>query len=226
MKILLFDIETSPLIGYTWGTFDQNVIQVKDEWTLLSFAYKWFGSKEVFCKTRKGEKTDKALTKQLWHVMSEADIIIGHNGDAFDIKKAQAKFLEHGLPPLKPFKSIDTLKVARQRFKLTSNRLDSLGELLGLGRKLKTGGFDLWLGCMADKPKSWALMAKYNKQDVVLLEKVYLKLRPWAKGHPPVHANKPGHCPRCNHMSNLDGNCVKCKGPFKVIAKTGVLKSA
>lgn len=226
MKILLFDIETSPLISYTWGTFDQNVIKVKNEWTLLSFAFKWLGEKEVTCYTRKGEKSDKHLTRKLWAIMDKADLIIAHNGDAFDIKKAQAKFLEHKLPPTRPFKTLDTLKVARQRFKLTSNRLDDLGELLGLGRKLHTGGFDLWLGCMADKPESWKIMAKYNKQDVVLLEKVYLELRPWAKTHIAIHRGASGKCPRCDQkLSMLAKRCFACNGNI-IANKAGVLKSA
>ena len=30
-RILLFDIETSPLISYTWGIWEQDVIEVKEE---------------------------------------------------------------------------------------------------------------------------------------------------------------------------------------------------
>jgi hypothetical protein len=31
---------------------------------------------------------------------------------------------------------------------------------------------------------SWKLMKDYNKQDVVLLEKIYLHFRPWMRSHP------------------------------------------
>jgi hypothetical protein len=32
---------------------------------------------------------------------------------------------------------------------------------------------------MADDPKAWALMGRYNRQDVKLLEKLYVALLPW-----------------------------------------------
>ena len=174
--------------------------------------------------TRRGQKTDKELTQKLWGIMNQADIVVAHNAAAFDVKKSQAKFLEHSLAPLKPYKIIDTLKVARSQFKLTNNRLSSLGELLKVGGKKETTGFDLWLGCMADEPKSWRLMAAYNKQDVVLLERVYLKLRPWIKNHPHVNYELPGSCPKCGSfkIDVVHLVCQHCKGRVKPKGKQGV----
>jgi DNA polymerase elongation subunit (family B) len=200
-KILLFDIETSPNVGYVWGKYDQNVIDYKSEWELLCFAYKWYGEKEIKCIARPDfkDKTDKSITKALWKLIDEADILIAHNGDEFDIKKATAKFIEHGLVPPRPSRSVDTKKVAKRYFKFNSNKLDDLGKLLGVGRKVKTGGFDLWLGCMAGKKSSWRDMIKYNKQDIALLERVYNKLLPWTDNHPNVShiAGRPDGCPKC-----------------------------
>lgn len=201
-KILLFDIETSPNISYTWhGKYDQTVIDFKKEWELLSFGYKWLDEKTVHCITRNNfkDKTDKSLTKALWKIIDEADIIIAHNGLAFDIKKSNAKFIEHGLTPPSPYKVVDTLKVARNKFKFNSNRLNDLGRYLGVGEKVKTGGFDLWLGCMANKAASWKLMVKYNKQDVLLLERVYKKLLAWITNHPnlTLFTHKLASCTKC-----------------------------
>ena len=39
-KILLIDIETAPNLGYIWGKYEQNVIDYKTEWYLLSFCAK------------------------------------------------------------------------------------------------------------------------------------------------------------------------------------------
>lgn len=201
VKVLLFDIETSPSLGYTWGKWEQNVISFKKEWEMLSFAYKWLDQKQVYCLSRQdfADKTEKSLIKALWNVMDEADIIIAHNGDQFDNKKSKAKFIEHGLTPPSPYKTIDTKKVAKSQFMFNSNSLDDLGRLLKVGRKKQTGGFDLWLGCMANKKKSWELMKKYNKQDVLLLERVYLKMLPWITNHPSVAQYNTGKaCPKCN----------------------------
>ena len=211
-KIVLFDIESSPNISYTWGVFEQNVIEVQKPWELLSYAFKELGSNKVTCVTRLDfkDKTDKSLTKSLWSMMNDADVLIAHNLLAFDLKKSNAKFLQHGFPPPKPSQTVDTLKVARKHFKLNSNRLNDLGKLLGVGQKVQTGGFQLWLDCMAGIKKAWDKMSKYNKQDVVLLEKVYLKLLPWINNHPNVAVELDG-CPKCGNHSLQSRGTVTTK---------------
>lgn len=203
-KILFYDIETAPILGYTWGKYEQNVLGIKQEWYMLSFSAKWQGGKTIvkalpdYQLYKKEPHNDRPLVRDLWELFDEADIVIGHNSNKFDNRKSNARFIAHGLTPPAPYKTVDTLKIARQYFNFTSNRLDDLGKVLGVGRKVKTGGFDLWLKCLAGDSKAWALMKKYNKQDVVLLEEVYLKLRPWANNHPNL-ANFTGTavCPKC-----------------------------
>jgi len=201
-KILLYDIETTPNLAYVWGKWQQDVIAYDEEWHMLSYAYKWLGEKKVYCNSLPDYKdkagSDKSLVKSLWKFHDEADIIIAHNGDAFDQKKSNARFLYWNLKRPSPYKSIDTLKVARKYFKFNSNKLDDLAKILSIGSKVKHTGFELWLGCMQNKAASWKTMVKYNKQDVKLLEEVYLRLRPWMNNHPNVAAlNKPEACPYC-----------------------------
>ena len=74
-------------------------------------------------------------------MFDEADVVIAHNGDKFDMRKANARF-GHYEPPM-PVQQVDTLKVARKYFKFESNKLGDLGEHLGLGNKEVTGGFAL-----------------------------------------------------------------------------------
>ena len=122
-----------------------------------------------------------------------------HNCDKFDIRKSNAKFIEYGFKPPATYKTVDTLKIARRYFRFDSNKLDSLGEYLGLGRKVKTGGFDLWDRCIQGEEKALRLMEKYNKKDVELLENVYLKLRPWMTNHPNLNliSETRHNCPIC-----------------------------
>jgi len=216
-KILLYDIETSPNVGYTWEKYEQNVIQFTKEWELLTFAYKWFGEKKVNVVTRKDfrDSTDKSVAKALHNVLSEADVVVAHNGNSFDNKKARAKFIEHGLGPTSPFLQIDTKLIARRYFKFNSNSLDDLGKLLKVGRKLKHQGFDLWVGCMRGDVQSFKEMARYNKQDVLLLERVYKKLLPWMSSHPNVGslAGRPDSCPKC-------GGKLHARGVFNTTTST------
>lgn len=197
-RVLFYDIETGPNLAYVWGKYEQDVIAFVNEWELLSFAFRWQGEGKVISYGR-DKHTEKELVKELWKLFDEADIVIAHNGDQFDQRMSNAKFLEFGLLPPSPYRTVDTLKVARRYFRFNSNKLDDLGQLLGLGRKVKTGGFDLWKGCLANDPKSWVQMLRYNRQDVILLEKVYGVLRPWIENHPSVGTmqGNPDACEVC-----------------------------
>lgn len=207
-KILLFDIETSPNLGYIWGKWEQNVIAFEQEWFMLSFCAKWLDGKTItrglidYPAYVKDKTNDKALVTELWQLFNEADIIIGHNGDKFDVRKSNTRFIEHGLMPPEPYKTIDTLKVAKKYFAFNSNKLDDLGKRLGVGRKIKTGGFELWLACLQGDAKAWQSMKRYNRQDVLLLEQIYLKLRPWITGHPNVSilTQTLDGCPSCGSL--------------------------
>lgn len=201
-KILLFDIETSPNVGYCWGKWEQNIVEFLKESHLLSFSWKFKGDKKVkalslpdFKLYKKDPENDIELVKELHKLFNEADILVAHNGNNFDVKMANMFFLKNGLEPIDEKKYFDTKLAAKSKFRFNSNKLDDIGHYLGLGRKINTGGFELWKDCLAGDKKAWAHMVKYNKQDVLLLEKVYDKISPWCK-HPEVHINE-GVCPVC-----------------------------
>lgn len=207
-RILLFDIETSPNLAWMWNKYEQNAVgDFIKERMIICFAWKFLGDKEVktasvvdyygYQKNFLVTKNRKLIDK-LHNVMSSADIIVAQNGDNFDVKMANAEFIQYGLTPTPPYKTVDTLKIARSKFKFNSNRLDDIGARLQLGRKVKTGGFDLWLGCLRGEKASWDKMLEYNKQDVVLLEQIYLKLRPWMPNHPNMNVfDGKSACPTC-----------------------------
>lgn len=204
-RILLFDIETTPLIGTAWQKYDTDLLWMMQDWYMLCFAYKWLDERKThviaqpdFKTYRAGSPNDYFVVKRLHELFSEADIIIAHNGNAFDVRKAMARFIYHRLGPPAPSLQVDTLKMARKYFSFTSNKLDDLGEYLSLGRKLHTDK-DLWRSCMNGDMKAWKRMKRYNQQDVRLLERVYLTLLPYDSGHP-NRANiegRPEACPRC-----------------------------
>lgn len=209
-KILLFDIETAPNVGYIWGKYQQDVIEYTSEWYILCWSAKWLDGKQTtkcladYDGYKPGSENDVELVSDLYQLLQSADIVVAHNGDKFDVKRVNTRFIEHGLEPTAPFKTVDTCKVARKHFGFNSNKLDDLGRRLGVGRKVKTGGFELWKGCLQGDPKSWARMKRYNRQDVLLLESVYLKLRPWMPQHPNIGAitEAPDACRNCGG-SNL-----------------------
>lgn len=210
MKIILFDIETAPILAYVWGLYEQNVLSVERPSFLLCFGWKELGKKEIQCPSlpdfklyKRDPFDDGALVKEMWKVLNDADIVVAHNGDAFDVKKANGFFMKHGLPPPKPYQTVDTLKELKKVAKLDSHKLDAVGDFLKLGRKVHTGGIKLWMDCINRKPQAWAKMVRYCKQDVSLLERAYKTLRPWMKQHPnlSLYLGRDG-CPKCgsSHM--------------------------
>lgn len=202
MKILLWDIETLPIVGAIWTIFEPTLghESILEDWSIVTTAWKWYGERKVSSISAfPGDpKNDKLVVQHLHKILSEADVIVHHNGDAFDIKKFNARAIFHGLPPLPPIPTVDTKKIAKNIFGFTCNRLDYLGKFLGVGGKISTGGIELWKKVMKGDKAAFAKMIRYNKQDVVVLEGVYKKLRPFMKNHP-NHQRHSGVkcCPNC-----------------------------
>lgn len=201
MKILTVDIETSPNLGYVWGLFKQNIAitQLEDVGEVISFAAKWYGKKKVmfFSVHHDGKE---AMVQAAHDLLSEADAVVGYNSKSFDMKHLHREFILSGLNPPAPYKDIDLLNVVKQNFRFTSNKLDFVSQQLGLGAKTSHTGFQLWKDCLEGDAKAWALMKKYNMQDVVLTEQLYDRLLPWIKSHPHrgLYSGTETHvCPNC-----------------------------
>lgn len=183
---LVYDIETAPALVYTWGAFDQNIIATVQDWYALEFSYKWLNRGKVKSVAiwdsptyTAGSPDDRYVAERLAALFDVADVIIAHNGDKFDRRKANARFLYHGIDPPSPYQSVDTLKVARREFQNYKNSLDDLGRLYLEERKKSHDGFALWEGAMNGDPKRQKEMVRYANQDVLVLEKLYVKLLPW-----------------------------------------------
>lgn len=206
-KILIFDIEISATEAAVWGMWRQNINpeQIISPWFMLTWSAKWLFSDELMSgrltsKEAKNED-DSRIVKDLWNLLDQADVVVAHNGDSFDIPRMNVRFLVNGLAPTSPYQKIDTLKVAKREFAFLYNKLDELAKVLGLDGKIKTN-FELWSRARKGDDEALKEMEKYNIQDVKLLEEVYLELRPWIKLHPSVALfleKEHAVCPSCGH---------------------------
>jgi DNA polymerase elongation subunit (family B) len=204
LKILYFDIETTPLVAYSWGPkWKTNLLDFVEPVRILSFSAKWDGGKHItkgwphYKGYKPNKLDDKAIVKAIWDLFDEADIIIAHNGIDFDIRIVNARFTYHGLTPPSQYKVLDTKNEAKKYLRLASYTLDDICGYFGFGKKLPHEGFSLWLRCMAGDKAAWKTMLEYNSHDVGLLEQVYKKVRPFIKQHPHILPDKPQCCPRC-----------------------------
>jgi len=207
-KILLIDIETAPNIAYVWGAWKQNVGQ--NQWVskgyIMSYAAKWLGDDTIIYNENRTTNDAKILF-DLFGLLNEADIVVAHHGDKFDLPTIKARGLIHGFSPPSPYHTVDTRKVAYSQFRFVSNSLANLCQELGLPQKKdhkKFPGFELWLECMAGNPEAWQEMKDYNIADVISLEALYLRLRPYINNHPNVaYPDEDGTvvCPKCGSQN-------------------------
>ena len=190
-KILVYDIETAPIIGFVWGLWDQNVglNQIIGDWHVIAWSAKWLGEDKImYADQRKAKdmENDKDILKKLWLLLDEADAVVTQNGQSFDQRKLYARFLLHGMQPPSRSKHFDTKCIASKHFAFTSNKLEYLTDKLCTKYKKlkhkKFEGFELWRECLSGNLAAWREMEKYNKHDVLSTEELYLKLRPWTEG--------------------------------------------
>jgi hypothetical protein len=215
-NVLLFDVETSPIISYVWGAHKQyiNYQQIIRPWHLISWAARWLYETDVHSdvltvnEALKGD--DKRITKSLWKMFNDADIIIAHNCKKFDDKRAKTRFILNGLNPPSPYQIIDTYEQSYKEFAFTSNKLDYLGNIFNDYGKIDTD-FDLWAKSInfdrkyskEEQKKALQYMLKYNIQDVFVLEEYYLMIRPWIKNHPNMGI----------YQESVQPVCYKCGSP-------------
>ena len=190
-NILIFDVETAPMEIYVWGLYKQrpsheNVIM---DWYLLSWSAKWLFSDEVMSDVLTPEEAidgnDERICQSMWNLFETAHIVIAHNANRFDIRKLNARWMLNGLLPPSPYKTIDTLKESIKIAAHSSHKLDYLGQIIAKKGKLETD-YDLWKRCKKGDPTALKYMEEYNREDVLLLEDVYLGMRPWINSHPNV----------------------------------------
>lgn len=210
VRRLFIDLETSPMIAYTWAIGRKVSLghdNILKEPKIICAAYKWEG-KEVQALTWDRNQCDKAMMASLVRIMMQADEIIAHNGDRFDVPWIRTRCVIHGIRIPHQLPTVDTLKQARRGFRFPSNRLDYLGQYLGHGKKKDTGGFGLWKSVMDKDAQALRDMVSYCKRDVDLLEKVWGSLYAYVKPttHVGVAAGGYKHwCPSCG-SSNVKRN--------------------
>lgn len=179
-KILVFDIETSHNLQYAFDVWNGvPVNNIKEERNILTASWLWLDNpKEVFgvSVTPTHPRDDRRVLEALSKAISQADAVVAHYGDKFDMPYVRARLAINGMDPIPNVKQIDTCKLAKSLFKFNSNRLDYLGHVLGLGRKKKIPA-ETWIEIFeGDKPtrtRAIETMLDYNKQDVGLLKDVF-----------------------------------------------------
>lgn len=203
IKRLFFDVETSYLTAVgIWRCWNQTIRpnQLRGEIKIICVSYKWQFEDKVHTLKWNSKQDDYSLVKKFIKVLGEADEIVAHNGDRFDMKELRTRAIKHDLLMYPNYRTNDTLKKARKYFNFKSNKLDYIGEFLNIGRKLDHEGIDLWTKTMSGDSDALQRMVDYCEQDVILLEDAFVKFAPYVDHNTNFAVLKGGYkwqCPEC-----------------------------
>ena len=189
-KVLFFDLESAGVNSFC-----------ADLAVVVCFGYKFLGEKESHVLTidqypnwfsKETGLNDRGLLTAALKLMQDADVIVAHYGERFDVPFFQGRCLIQNLIPPPPTKLRDTWRIARTHFKFFSNRLANIADHLKLNeKKMQKKVPEHWPGwwqkALAGNKTAIAEMGEYCRQDVNTLEQVYLRLRPYDKQHPRLY---------------------------------------
>jgi len=228
-RVLIYDIETARVEARLWWAGKQyvNGNQITSDPSIITIAWKWVGENKVNYLKWDKNKIDKKLVTKFLKIYNKADMVIGYNNDRFDNKWINTRALKYGLEVNTFVKSFDIMKQSKRLFRLPSYSMNYLAKFLGVQTKLQHTGLAMWdaiqYGKKKEAKKAMKLMVKYNIQDIIVTEQVYLKVRKYMKS--PIHlgvvaGESKTSCPVCGGThSKLHHTTVTAAGTIQHIMK-------
>lgn len=176
-------------------------------------AWKKLGQKTVnvrsvadYAAYKKDPTDDKQLLEEVRDVLSDAGAWVTWYGQGFDQKFVNSRLTLHGLSPLPPVPHIDGWRIAREKLLLHSNRLASVSSFLGIEEKTPLSG-PIWVKAGAGNQTALNYVIKHCKQDVVVLEQAYERIKHLATSGPNIAVitgnSGADSCPRCGVEGRL-----------------------
>lgn len=172
MKVVSLDFEMSGLNA--------------DFGILLCGCFKTWGKQKVTTlrqdrmdNYRKEPWNDEKLALALRDQVDDADIIVTWNGKRFDIPFLTARLAVYGHEPPKRVKHIDLLYQSRYKWKLHSNRLDSVLKFLDAPEEFSKTHIEPkhWVKALMGYRKSMDYIVHHCVQDVKALDWVYEQMK-------------------------------------------------
>lgn len=209
-RVLFYDLETSLQTVAVFQLGGNDWIQpsnILTERHMISACWNWLGEDKIHSvsllddqkRWKADHHDDYHVVKTIHDEIAKADVIVAHYGDSFDNKYVLTRSLKHDLDPLPPVQTIDTKKIAKQKFYFNANNLDYIGKFLDIGSKIHVPG-GLWLKILhggKEAEKAIKTMVEYNKGDVKLLKEVFMKMLPYIPNYINRELFGAEGCPRC-----------------------------
>lgn len=171
---------------------------------------KWYASDELIELAEWDKGGRKQFLRKVHRLLEQADIVVGHHVTQADIPWLMGDLhIEAGLPPLPPFKTVDTLKVLRTQFKSGApfKSLDAFCQIAGIPAKTDKYDRNAMERAVTEKSvEDRERLVAYCSGDVLATQGLYDYLRPHIKGHPALFADgkdKLTSCHRCGHETEI-----------------------
>lgn len=183
-NILVIDIETTPLIVYTFSLKTDYIgpSQIIKNPELLAVAANWAESDEVMYKDR-SKFSEREIAEWTKELLDKADIVVGQNSKRFDTKFINARIEFFKMTRPSDYRQQDTKLIAKASFNLPSYSLKAMCEYFGLEHRktdhAKFPGLELWKACEANIPEAWEEMKSYNIMDVKTTKELWTRLIKW-----------------------------------------------
>lgn len=195
--IMFFDIESFPYVSYQWGLYNASSVKVLSHNSILLFGYK------KICEGNKGKfnylsvkdfDSYKDFIEAIHDVVSDVDIAVGYNSVKFDSRFLKREFARFDLD-FPVYKEVDLYREVKRNFLMGRNSLNFVGKFFGIGSKVYDGvSIELFEGCLNNDESSWKKMINYNRRDVIIVERLYFKLRKYIQNHPNYAIYKGSFC--------------------------------
>lgn len=204
-NVLILDIErmkgTATIEFWDLGDFKNRRIHA-DDVTLwprtICAAWNWYSDTKVHFAAEWETGGRDGMLRAIWDAYDKAQIVVGHNLAGFDSRKLATEWAERGWGKPSPWKTVDTLKVARRELGAESNTLDALCKRFGI--VAKTDRYDVEVArqaCAGNKAAQRKIKA-YNVGDISATRGLYDFLRPWDASHPHSVISTTDDRPTCN----------------------------
>lgn len=190
-KVLLFDIESTHLDA--------------DFGTMLCVGWKWLGDKNVNlislldrpAKFAADPTDDKWAIREFMKIYESAQIAVTYNGILFDRPYLIAKTLEYNLPLPPSIPMVDLYFTVKSNMRISRKNLWTVQKHLGL-KNSKTGvDGKIWKKAQIGNVVAMRWIERHCKDDVLVLEEAYERLRPLVRTHPRVAGGDLGKCRFC-----------------------------
>lgn len=208
-NIMIYDLETSRVLADVWWTGKQYVSHdaLHEEPRIISVSWKWLGRPEVHHLVW-DDGDDKSLVQEFLNHYNEAIMVVGQNNDNFDNRFLNTRAAKHGFAVDTTKRSYDIMRQTKYYFRLPSYSMKYICKFLNLPEELikgDSGGVDTWRRAQynsdpTERAKALNELIKYNDQDIVATEAMYIRLRKYL-GHVmhfgTYHGNPKWSCPNC-----------------------------